>query len=72
MRGARSPCRTCSKIADKRRVALFAYLEEQNEADPLIVRVVFPRVDIPEVVGHSWMGDLHADLREHESSAVQR
>lgn len=68
-------CRTCGKRSPiKRRREgwqLSAYLEEQHEADPLIVRVVFPRVDIPEVVGHSWMGDLHADLRKHETSAAQ-
>lgn len=37
-------------------------LEEQHEADPLIVRVVFPCLDISEVVGHSWMCHLRADL----------
>lgn len=44
-------------IADKT-----AYLEKQHETDPLIVRIVFPRVDVSEVVRHSWMGDLQADL----------
>ena len=47
-----------------------AYLEEQDEADPLIVRVVFPCLDISEVVGHSWMGHLRADLWKHEPLAT--
>lgn len=47
-----------------------AYLEEQHEADPLIVRVVFPCLDISEVVGHSWMGHLRADLWKHEILAA--
>jgi len=51
---------------------LSAYLEEQHEADPLIIRVVFPCFDISEVVGHSWMGDFHADLQKHETSATRR
>lgn len=45
------------QIADKA-----AYLEEQHEADPLVVRVVFSRLDIPEIIGDSWMSDLYADL----------
>lgn len=37
-------------------------LEEQNEADPLIVGVVLLGVFVSKVIAHSWMGDFYADL----------
>lgn len=38
------------------------YLEEQYEAHPLVVRVIFPRVHIAEVVRYPWMRHFYPDL----------
>lgn len=46
----------------QRRAKIFPYLEEQNEADPLVVRVVLLSVLRAEVVGHARMGNFSTDL----------
>lgn len=46
--------------------ATLLYLEEENEAHPLIVSVVFFRGFIVKVVAHSGMRHLYSDLEINE------
>lgn len=39
------------------------YLEEQDEAHPLVVRVVLLGIFVVKIVGHTGMGNLPADLK---------